>query len=233
MVEAGHVLIGTAGEFLSMDAAFCGIMRLSEDEMRGRLVLDVTAPADRMECATAIQQLRDTGRPFEITKRFMRDDGSLVWVKNTVSITIGEDRPGMIVATIEPVSPRDARGPALLLDMARLHINARRNRESVCDPMFFSDSGWDTILAIYVAEAEGRSIDTERLAGLLGKSIALTDRWITALLRANVLEIEYANPQADTTKAYRLTAATHAKLEVFLARDHRTSAAAIPRKTKS
>jgi hypothetical protein len=125
-------------------------------------------------------------------------------------------------------------GPPSLLDMARLQINARRNRESVCDPMFFSDSGWDTILAIYVAEAEGRSIDTERLAGLLGKSIALTDRWITALLRyAYVLEIEYANPQADATKAYRLTAATHAKLEVFLARDHRTSVAAIPRKQKS
>jgi Mn-dependent DtxR family transcriptional regulator len=87
--------------------------------------------------------------------------------------------------------------------------------------MFFSESGWDTILAIYVTEAEGRSVDVERLAALLGKSVPITDRWITALLRADVLEIEYGNPQAEAAKSYRLTAETHRKLEQFLARDHR------------
>jgi hypothetical protein len=145
----------------------------------------------------------------------------LVWVKNTVSITIGDDGPGMIVATIEPVSPPDDHSPATLLDTARLHIKARRNRGSVCDPMFFSESGWDTILAVYVTEAEGRSVDVERLAGLLGKSVPITDRWVTALLRADVLEIEYGNPRAEASKTYRLTAETHRKLEQFLARDHR------------
>lgn len=221
MVEAGHVLIGTAGELVSMDAAFCDIMRLSEDEMRGRLVLDVTAPADRTECATAIRDLRETGRPFEITKRFLRDDGSLVWVKNTVSITIGEDRPGMIVATIEPVEPPVEHGPALLLDVARRHLSVRRDRRSVCDPAFLSDSGWDAILAIYIAEAEGRSVDLDHFAELLGTSVALTDRWLKALLQAAILEIEYGNPQAEAAKAYRLTAETHRKLELFLERAYR------------
>jgi PAS domain S-box-containing protein len=221
MVEAGHVLIGSAGELLSMDAAFCDIIRLPEDAMRGRFVLDVTAPADRTECAMAIQRLRDTGQPFEITKRFIRDDGSLVWVKNSVSITIGDDGPGMIMATIEPVVPREDHGPAMLLDAARLHNAVRRDRASVCDPAFISDAGWDAILAIYVAEAEGRSVDVNRLAGLIGHTTGHTERWVKALLHLEVIEIEYANPHAEAAKSYRLTAGTHYKLEAFLARDHR------------
>jgi PAS domain S-box-containing protein len=225
MVEAGHVLIGAGGELVSMDAAFCDIMRLPEDAMRGRYVLDVTAPADRNECAMAIQRLRDTGEPFEITKRFIRDDGSLVWVKNSVSITIGDDRPGTIMATIEPVVPREDHGPARLLDAARRHIAVRKDRASVCNPAFLSDAGWDAILAIYVAEAEGRSLDAARLASLIGQTPGHAERWVKALLHMHVIEIEYANPQAETAKGYRLTAETHRKLEVHLARDHQVGRA--------
>ena len=220
MAEAGHVLIGSAGELLSMDAAFCDIMRLPEDEMRGRLVLDVTAPADRTECAMAIQRLRETGQPFEITKRFIRDDGSLVWVKNKVSITVGENQPEMIMATIEPITPREDRSPAMLLDMARVHINVRRNRAAVCDPSLFSEPGWDAILELYLAEAEGRSLDVAGLAQIVGKSTALTDRWIKALLHYRVIEIEYGNTGAEAAKSYRLTAETLVKLERFLAHGH-------------
>jgi PAS domain S-box-containing protein len=221
MMEAGHVLIGAAGELLRMDAAFCGIMRLSEEEMRGRLVLDVTAPPDRAKCAAAIQRLRDTGQPFEITKRVIRDDGSLLWVKNSVSITIGDDGPGMIMATIEPIVPCEDHGPARLLDAARGHIAVRKDRASVCDPAFLADAGWDAILAIYIAEAEGRSVDVARLAELIGHTPGHMERWVKAMLDQQVIEIEYAHPHAETAKSYRLTAGTHRKLEEFLARDRR------------
>lgn len=223
MVEAGHVLIGSAGEFLSMDAAFCGIMRLPEDAMRGRFVLDVTAPADRADCAMAIQRLRETGEPFEIAKRLIRDDGSLVWVKNSVSIMIGDDGPGTIMATIEPVVPREDQDPARLLDSARLHIAIRKDRGSVCDPAFLSEAGWDAILAIYVSEAEGRSVDVARLAELIGQRPGHTERWVKALLHTQMIEIEYVNPHAETAKSYRLTTDAHRKLEAFLARDHRAA----------
>jgi PAS domain S-box-containing protein len=221
-MDAGHVLIGAAGELLSVDAAFCAILQLPDSQIRGRRVLDVTAPADRVECATAIQHLRDTGRPFVITKRLLRDEGSLVWVRNSVSITVGADRDGgTIVATVQPVPPPEERSPATLLNVANLHITMRQDRAAVCDPGYFGEVGWDIVLALYVAEAEGRAMDIERLSVLLNKSVALTQRWIQMLLDGRVVELEYRNPDPVNAKAFRLTSATHEKLEAFLSRDHR------------
>ena len=214
-MEAGHLLIGAAGELVSMDANFLNIMHATDATMRGRLVIDVTAPADREECATAIRNLRDTGRGFEITKRLIRDDGSLIWVKNTVSITIGADNPGLIMATVAP-APQRERGPAVMLDKARSHVRLLRSRETVCDPKFFFEPGWNAILALYVAEAEGRSLDVFGLARNVGISAHLADRWICALLADGVVEVEYANLQAHTAKSYRLTAQTITRLESFL-----------------
>jgi PAS domain S-box-containing protein len=218
-MDVGHVLIGNDGEFLSVDTGFCAIMRVSNDAILGRLVSDITAPADLVECENAIRHLRETGRPFVIIKRFVRDDGSLVWVKNTVSITTSVDKSGdTIVATVQVVPPPAERNPAALLDVARHHLSARYDRSAVCDPKYFDEPGWDVILALYVAEAEGRSIDIERLAAFLGRSVALTKRWVGVMLAAGVVEIEYRDPDAESPKSYRLTMATHQKLEVFLNR---------------
>lgn len=219
-MDAGHVLIGADGELLSVDAAFCAILRLPESRLRGRRVLDVTAPADRPECAAAIQALRETGRPFVIVKRMMRDDGSLVWVRNMVSITAGDGAAGAtIVATIEPVPAPEERSPARLLTVAKRYADMRGDRASVCDSRYFDEVGWDIILALYIAEAEGRATDIEALAALLNKSVPLTQRWVNMLLDGHVVEIEYRTPDSIRAKAFRLSAATHARLEAFLGRD--------------
>jgi hypothetical protein len=123
----------------------------------------------------------------------------------------------MIIATIEPVVAKDHQ-PAVLHDAARAVIRARRDRTTVCDPSLFSDPGWDTVLATYVAEIEGRSIDAARLAVTLDISPALALRWIKALMQHGVLEIEFRAPEPDATKAFRLTAHTQQKLEDYLDR---------------
>ncbi|WP_380785144.1 PAS domain S-box protein [Sphingomonas sp. R86521] len=217
MPNAGHVLIGTDGKLLDVDAAFCDIMRCDPDGVRGRSVMDLTAPADRQECAKAIETLLETQRPFAIVKRLIRCDGSLVWVRNSVSITMDGSRAAMVVGTIEPVAEQDAVGnPAILLDVARLLIRGRRDRELVCDRSLFSDPGWDAVLAAYVAEAEGRAVNIVTLATRLGHAPATIDRWVRALIQHNVLELEYRNPRAEAPKAFRLTTETHRKLESYL-----------------
>jgi PAS domain S-box-containing protein len=219
MPQAGHVLIGAEGQLLDMDAAFCDIMHCDPQGIRGRMVLDVTAPPDRQECARAIATLRATHRPFVIIKRFIRDDGSLVWVRNTVSITMDGGGAQMVVATVEPVEPPVGNdSPAILLDVARFLVTTRRDRRTVCDPALFSEPGWDAVLAAYVAEAEGRAVDVATLATMLDHGPAMIERWVRALMQHGVLEIEYRNPSADAPKAYRLTSDTHRKLEDYLGR---------------
>ncbi len=218
MIEAGHVLIGNEDQLLAVDNSFCVIMRSERDGMTGRFVRDVTAPADRHECGVAIAQLRKSGKSFEITKRFMRDDGSLLWVRNSVSLAVGPKGATTIMATIQPVATQDHQSGAPLLDAAQALIAARHDRASVCDPVLFSNPGWDTVLAAYVAQAEGQAINVARLATSLGISPTVTSRWVKALVQHGVLEIEYRDPQADTAKEFRLTANTQKTLEDYLDR---------------
>jgi PAS domain S-box-containing protein len=218
MPQTGHVLIGAEGELIGVDSVFCEIMQADRDAIRGRFVLAVTAPADRQECADAIKGLRETGQPFTITKRFLRDDGSLVWVKNSVSLALGLRDEATIVATIEPVEIDEAHAPAMLLDSARAFAAAHRARTAVFDTILFAEPGWDAMIAAYIAEAEGHALDAASLAQTLGLSGEATRRWIHALLQREVLEIEYRNPSATAPKAYRVTAHIHKKLEHYLGR---------------
>ncbi len=219
MPQAGHVLIGTDNQLLDVDAAFCDIMRSDPDDLRGRSVDDITALADRQECGRAIDRLRQTQRPFTLVKRLIRHDGSLVWVRNTVSITADHGRTPTVVGTIEEVAaPEENDNPAALLDVAQFLVAERRDREDVCDRTLFSEPGWDAVLAAYVAEAEGRAVDVAMLAAMIGHSPSTTERWVNALIQHGVLEIEYRNPKAEAPKAFRLTASTHRKLETYLSR---------------
>ena len=217
MPQTGHVLIGADNELIDVDAAFCDIMRSDPDDLRGQRVADLTAPADRQECVRAILTLRQTQRPFTLVKRLIRHDGSLVWVRNTVSITTSDGRARTVVGTIEEVAaPEENDTPAVLLDVAQFLIAERRDREAVCDRTLFSEPGWDAVLAAYVAEAEGRAVDVATLAAMIDHTPSTTGRWVNALVQHGVLEIEYRNPKAEAPKAFRLTAGTHRKLETYL-----------------
>ena len=219
MIRTAHVIINDAGELVGLDQSFCDIMQAQMSAIHGKAVMDVTAPADRAECADAIRRLRETGTPFVITKRFLRDDGSLVWVRNTVSMAADAHGSAIMVATIEPVvEPADDRNPAKLLGAARFLAESRRDRSDICDPALFSEPGWDAILACYTAEAEGRPTTVTSLVFKIGHTHSVISRWVAALVQHDVLEIETRNPSAHAEKSFRLTAHTHQRLEAYLDR---------------
>ncbi|WCT72410.1 PAS domain-containing protein [Sphingomonas naphthae] len=212
----GHVLIDASGRLVSLDEGFCAIMQAPCDSLLGRPVADITAPADREECDIAIQRLIQHGTPFVISKRFIRDDGSLVWVRNTVSISVPSAGPPLIIATIEPLkAPRDDRSPGVLLECAQRIIRHRRMRTLIADGGLFSDPAWDITLLAYVTEASGRALDVGAISEDQGLSPRLAAGWITALVHHRVLELELGHdPYAN--KSYRLTTAAHDRLEQYL-----------------
>lgn len=214
---AGHVLIGEHGAILEMDRGFTELLRSNPERLRGRPVLDITAPADRAECAEAIARLRATGRPFNIVKRFQREDLSLLWVRNEVSIMSGSASNGLVVATCTAVSP-DAgrRHPAALLANARNLMALSHERVRVTTLPLITETGWNVIVSTYVAEAEGRAIGVAQLAAALGEAESVVTRWVALLIRDAVLEVETRDPRPDTPKAYRLTATALARLEDYL-----------------
>lgn len=216
-MQAGHLVLDLAGHMRGIDQHFCAIMRAQWSDMIGRPVLDITAPADREECGEAIRTLCESGRSFKIDKRFIRDDQTLVWVTNTVSLMQGTGGSDMIVATIDPLIADDERQPALLLGGARFLEACKADRRTVFDSALFPDTAWDVLLTAYIAEAEGSAIGLFDIAARLDISLDATARWVNVLIGQGALEVETRLSTPDSAKAFRLTSATHRVVEAHLA----------------
>ncbi len=73
------------GRFVLVNERFCEIAGYSESELLGMRMHDITYPDDLRENTRMFETMMATGESFEIEKRYIRKDGSLVWVANSVS----------------------------------------------------------------------------------------------------------------------------------------------------
>src|SRR3546814_8874420 len=75
---------------------------------------DITHPDDLPGNLQKFHRLVETSAPYEIEKRYIRPDGSLVWVNNSVSyIRAAEDRPGTVLAVTIDITDRHETEEAL------------------------------------------------------------------------------------------------------------------------
>jgi len=91
---AGIALGDLTGKLLSVNDRFCRIVGRKRDELIGIRMRDITFADDLPENQRLFQHMVETGESFEIEKRYVRGDGSLVWVSNSVS-AIRDDRGNM------------------------------------------------------------------------------------------------------------------------------------------
>lgn len=73
------------GKILHVNRRFCEIVGYEEDELLGKNIADITYADDMPEQNRLFGRLAATGDSFDMEKRYLRKDGSLVWVNNTVS----------------------------------------------------------------------------------------------------------------------------------------------------
>src|SRR3546814_6631982 len=75
---------------------------------------DITHPDDLPGNLQKFHRLVETSAPYEIEKRYIRPDGSLVWVNNSVGyIRAAEDRPGTVLAVTIDITDRHETEEAL------------------------------------------------------------------------------------------------------------------------
>jgi len=82
---AGIALGDLTGKLLSVNDHFCRIVGRPRDELIGTRMQEITFADDLPENQRLFQHMVQTGESFEIEKRYVRGDGSLVWVANSVS----------------------------------------------------------------------------------------------------------------------------------------------------
>jgi len=74
------------GRIVRLNDRYCQIVGRTRDDLLGRRMQDLTHPDDVAANLVLFEQAIASGEPFEIEKRYVRPDGSLVWVNNTVNL---------------------------------------------------------------------------------------------------------------------------------------------------
>ena len=79
------------GRFLLVNKRYCEIVGRTADELLTLRVHDITHPDDRESDAALRRRLVADGVPFFVEKRYLRPDGSEVWVSVNVSLMRSTD----------------------------------------------------------------------------------------------------------------------------------------------
>jgi PAS domain S-box-containing protein len=73
------------GRFTTVNDHFCEITGYSREELLNLRMQDITHPEDLARHLELIGNLASGGPPYEIEKRYVRKDGSIIWVHKSVS----------------------------------------------------------------------------------------------------------------------------------------------------
>jgi PAS domain S-box-containing protein len=117
----GHLLLATfeqaavgiahltlAEEWISVNQRYCEITGYSRSEILRRKLEELTHPDDRAASRAFLDRIRTGELPeYRIEKRYLRKDGSVIWVHLTVSIVRSESgAPLYLVAFVDDITER-------------------------------------------------------------------------------------------------------------------------------
>jgi len=86
-----HAQVGLAeldrdGTFTCVNPYLCALLGYGEADLLHRRFHDITHPDDRAHCAATFRQAVASGEPVMMDKRYVRPDGTVVWVSDSVSV---------------------------------------------------------------------------------------------------------------------------------------------------
>jgi PAS domain S-box-containing protein len=113
-----------SSRFLRVNAAMCKFLGYSEAELLARTVLDVTHPDDRDHSRDLGRRLAaDESATFDVEKRYLRKDGSVVWARTTVNrIRDASGRPLRNIAVVQDLNAHKRAEQDLYASKARLQL---------------------------------------------------------------------------------------------------------------
>jgi PAS domain S-box-containing protein len=116
--------------FLRVNAAMCKLLGYTEEELLARTVVDVTHPDDR-DASRELALRLDAGESdvFDVEKRYLRKDGTVVWVRTTVNAIRDElGRPLRHTVVTQDLTARKQAERALEASNARLQLALNATR---------------------------------------------------------------------------------------------------------
>ena len=118
---AGFGQVDLTGRFTLVNDRFCEIVQRSREELMGMTMQQLTHPDDLARNLAQFEQALRDGTPYTHDKRYLRPDGSVVWVNNSVAVIRrdGGEPYGILAITLDISKRRQA------------EETLRRNAESI------------------------------------------------------------------------------------------------------
>ncbi len=186
----GVIITDDANRVIEVDDDYVEIVGHSRRDLVGRYALSFTHADDLVRNRPLLDGLSRSGRGFAITKRYVRGDGSLVWVHNHVSRLRRPSGDHHVAVTCRPIDrPVDA-------GLKRNHDLARQicatlgtmKRELTAD--IISSPAAEALLWLYRAELEGRSMRVDEIAHTVDVAPSVMVRWARLLGERGLVEAE-------------------------------------------
>lgn len=110
-----------AGRFLWVNDQFCQIVGIPSNKLLVMQMKDLIHPGDRFRNLELFERLVNSGDEFVGEERYIRSDGTFVWVNNSVSAVLDEQgNPQYIVLVMQDVTQRKCREEESALHCERL-----------------------------------------------------------------------------------------------------------------
>ena len=121
--SAGLAQVDLDGRFTLLNDRFCQLVGRSRDELMAVTMQAITHPDDLPGNLPLFERAVRDGAPYAIEKRYLRPDGSIVWVSNSVSvIRQANGAPYGVLAVTLDITARRAAEAAVHANEARLQF---------------------------------------------------------------------------------------------------------------
>ena len=156
---AGVARSDREGRIIFANRRFCQIIGYRESELIGKNASHFTHPADMKQTGALFERLIKRGKAFELEKRYLRKDGSVIWVN--VSASPVRDARGRVSAAVAVVVDITARKQA--------EADLRRSKEML------EELVQQRTEALRKSNTELQN-EIERRRGLEGQILEISDR---------------------------------------------------------
>ena len=112
---AGIAQTDLSGRFTLVNKSYCDLTGRKAKELLGLKMQDITHPDDVANNVALLRKLTEEGRDFVIEKRYLRPNGEIVWVRNSVScVNHKRGKKKYFLAVTQDITKRHRAEEALL-----------------------------------------------------------------------------------------------------------------------
>jgi len=183
-MPTAHCVSSTDGIILAADRGFLDLVRRPENEVIGASYRKLTHPGDLGISEQLLASLVDRAPPLRLQKRYLRPDGTSV--STLLFVTCFAD-PDRLVSTLFWHEEGSEVRPERLWEAALRIQHVRSVRRAAFGDELTTDPVGALLIAVYLAEAEGRLVGVQQLASDADMAVSTTARWIRVLQERGII----------------------------------------------